>query len=199
MFFFLLAIALVWVDNIRPTKKPPQTSTPKSSVREDVKKYHLKSFVVIKIVDGDTVDIDIPDGKFDHTRIRLLGMDTPETKNPNTPEMYFGAEAADFITKIALKREVTVMIDSVANVRDKYGRLLAYLKLDDGTIINEELVRGGYAYADSRFAHSEFNKYIGLQNKAMKAKKGLWKEAKREDLPKWLQRKRPELLLPQSP
>ncbi|MCF7956800.1 MAG: thermonuclease family protein, partial [Phycisphaerae bacterium] len=86
---------------------------------EGAAKYHLKTFKVVKIVDGDTLDIDIPDGEYETTRIRLLGVDTPETKKRGEEIMYFGPEASAFVTDVALGKDVTVIIDTVSDVRDR--------------------------------------------------------------------------------
>ena len=161
---------------------------------DDRVKYHGKSFKVINIVDGDTVDINIRDGKFKHTRIRLLGVDTPEVANKKYKGMYYGREATEFVRQLALGKKVTVIIDSVSDVRDRYNRLLAYLKLEDGRVVNEEIVRKGFGYSDLRFKHSDYDKYKKLQDKAIAGKIGLWKEVKKEQLPKWLQREHPGIL-----
>ena len=160
----------------------------------DGRKYHSRTFTVINIVDGDTLDIDIPDAKYPHTRIRLLGMDTPETGGGRYPEMHFGKEATKRAEELALNKDVTVLIDPAANVRDKYNRLLAYVQLPDGTILNETLVKEGFAYADLRFPHTNYQKYIELQDDAMTNTRGLWKDITRDQLPQWLQRESPNLL-----
>jgi endonuclease YncB( thermonuclease family) len=61
--------------------------------------------------------------------------------------------------------------------------------------LNEVLVAEGFAYADLRFRHSFYNKYKQLEATARSQKKGLWKEVTRSQLPEWLQRKKPNLLL----
>ena len=76
-------------------------------------------------------------------------------------------------------------MDKVSKPRDKYHRLLCYIRLADGRILNEELVSQGFAYADTRFPHSYFEKYIQLEETARKEKKGLWKEVRQNQLPKW--------------
>ena len=157
-------------------------------------KYHGKNFIVVNVVDGDTLDIDIADGKFDHTRVRLLGMDTPETKSPKVDAMYYGQEATEYAMTLADGKEVTIILDTVSDVRDMYGRLLAYVRLADGRMLNEELIIHGVAYADLRFAHSAYDEYVDLQEEAIAEKVGLWRNVSREQLPKWLQREMPELL-----
>ena len=153
-------------------------------------------------MDGDTIDIDIPDGKpilsrverYDHTRIRLWGIDTPETKSEKYGVMYFGPEASAFATKLALGKPVTIYLDEENRTRDKYGRLLAYVRLPDGTFLNEVLISEGFAYADLRFKHSLYNKYKQLESSTRSLKKGLWRNVTPDQLPEWLQRENPNLL-----
>lgn len=161
---------------------------------EGAKKYHLKTFKIVNVVDGDTVDIDIPDGKYDTTRIRLLGVDTPETKKPGEAIMYFGPEASAFVADISLGKDVVVIIDTVSDVRDRYGRLLGYVRLPNGSILNEEIIKHGYGYSDLRFRHNDYEKYVEMQDEAIAGKVGLWGTVKRDQLPKWLQYERPLLL-----
>lgn len=160
----------------------------------DFEKYHGKTFEVVKVVDGDTIDIDIPDGKYEHTRIRLWGVDTPETQKSPGGKMYFGNEASEFTKQLTLGKTVTVYLDKGNDTRGKYGRLLAYVQLDDRTYLNERLLTEGYAYADLRFSHSFKNKYKQLEAVARSMKKGLWRDVTREQLPTWLQKEKPKLL-----
>lgn len=161
----------------------------------DFQKYHAKTFKVINVVDGDTIDVDIPDGQEEHTRIRLWGVDTPETKSEEFGVMYFGPEAAEFTDREMLGKEVVVYLDEANRTRDKYDRLLAYIQLPEGDFLNEKLLSQGFAYADLRFDHSFYNKYQQLQASARSLKRGLWKKVSREQLPEWLQREKPTLLL----
>jgi len=191
----LLAAVFVWLDHspIRHRwQRPPKSE--EQAKAYDFEKYHKKTFAVAGVVDGDTIDIDIPDGDDDHTRIRLWGIDTPETKSPKVDVMYFGTQAAEFTKKLALEKQVTVYLEE-HRTRGKYGRLLAYVQLPDGRFLNEVLLTEGFAYADLRFKHSFFNKYKQLEASARSAKKGLWKDVTREQLPQWLQRKKTTLLL----
>lgn len=160
----------------------------------DFQKYHAKTFKVINVVDGDTIDIDTRDAQDDHTRIRLWGVDTPETKSEEFGVMYFGPEAAEFTDSQTLGKEVVVYLDEANRTRDKYDRLLAYIQLPEGDFLNEKLLSQGFAYTDLRFDHSFYNKYQQLQASARSLKKGLWKKVSREQLPEWLQREKPNLL-----
>jgi micrococcal nuclease len=159
----------------------------------DFNRYHAKSFTVAKVVDGDTIDINAPDGNKNNTRIRLWGIDTPETKHPETGVMYFGPEAAELATKLALGKQVTIYLEE-RRTRGKYGRLLAYVQLPDGRFLNEVLLSGGFAYADLRFRHGFYNKYKQLEAIARGRKKGLWLKVSRDQIPEWLQRMKPNLL-----
>ncbi len=158
--------------------------------RSDFEKYDGAGFKVVNIVDGDTLDIDVPDGEYEHTRVRLLGIDTPETGRGEGHQMYYASEATEFAKSLALDKKITVILDSKSKTRDRYGRLLAHLELEDGRIVNEQLVAKGFAYADLRFVNDRFDRYVKLQAEAEKANLGLWKEVKKEDFPKWLQRLR---------
>lgn len=191
----LLAATFVWLD-CSPVKRKRQ-ALPKSEEQAkayDFEKYHTKTFTVLNVVDGDTLDINIPDGKYERTRIRLWGVDTPETKHPEKGIMYFGPEATDFTRKSALGKRVTIYLEE-HRTRGKYGRLLAYVQLPDGRFLNEALLSEGFAYADLRFRHSFYNKYKQLETNARSQKKGLWEKVTRSQLPEWLQRRRPDLLL----
>lgn len=152
----------------------------------DWDKYQGKVFVVAKVVDGDTYDLDIPDGRHDHTRIRLLGVDTPETVAPDKPVGYFGPQASAFAKKTALGKNVTVELDRT-RTRDKYDRLLAYLRLEDGENLSLLLIRQGYGYADPRFPHPMVGECKKAQTEAMKNGRGLWAGASKEDLPYYYQ------------
>ena len=94
--------------------------------------------VVVRVIDGDTVDLRFGNRR---ERVRLIGIDTPETKKPNTPIQCFGPEASDF-TKQLLAAGTTVLVRRDAEARDDYGRLLGYLyRSSDGLFVNLELVR----------------------------------------------------------
>jgi micrococcal nuclease len=186
----LTAATLFFLDRSflsRPITKSLQSAQPQEAT--DIAKYHGKQFTVTKVVDGDTLDIDIPDGNYNHTRIRLWGIDTPETKDPRTVPMYFGKEASDFATKLALGKQVTIYLEKEKNSRDKYHRLLAYIQLPDDKFLNEELLNEGYAYADLRFKHGLYNKYKQLESVARSQKKGLWANVTPEQMPKWKQKR----------
>jgi micrococcal nuclease len=164
----LLAALFIWLDH-SPIRGKWQRQP------GDFEKYHAKTFIVVKIIDGDTFDINVPDGDYDYTRIRLLGVDTPETKHPKLGVMHFGPEASEFTRKLTFEKPVQVYLDK-NHIRGYFGRLLAYVQLPDGRVLNEVLLNEGfaYAYADLRFRHNFYHKYTQLEASARKDRKGLW-------------------------
>ncbi|MHC4425547.1 MAG: thermonuclease family protein [Planctomycetota bacterium] len=191
----LVAMLLVWLDHSFIRHR--WLSKPKSEQQArayDLEKYHAKTFIVVNVIDGDTVDIDIPDGRYEQTRIRLLGVDAPETNSERFGVMYFGPQAAEFTKRFALGKPATVYLDVPNPTRDKYSRLLAYVRLPDDRFLNEVLLTEGFAYADLRFRHSSHNRYQQLEAAARSQKKGLWEAATHEELPERLQSRKPALL-----
>lgn len=188
----LTVIIVILLDRSSLNPQADRTSKQSNST-VDFKRYNAKIFTVINVVDGDTIDVDCPDGKEDYTRIRLWGVDTPEPKNPKTGLMYFGSEASEFTRKLTLGKKVSLFLDD-DKTRGYYGRLLAYVKLPDGRFLNEVLILEGFAYADLRFRHGLYNKYKQLESVARSQKKGLWENVTREQLPVWLQEEKPDLL-----
>ena len=97
---------------------------------------------VTHVVDGDTIDVRIA-GRTE--RVRLIGIDTPETKKPNTPIQCYGPEASAHTTEM-LPIGTSVRLERDVVGRDDYGRLLGYVfRLDDGLFVNLDLVEHGYA------------------------------------------------------
>lgn len=190
----LSGVVLIWLD--RNCLSPRLQSHPKSEdqrISYDLHKYHGKTFEVVKAVDGDTMDIGIADGQYEHTRIRLWGIDAPESKSPKVGVMYFGPEASNFAAELVRGKQVTIYLDE-QRTRGKYGRLLAYMRLPDGRCVNEVLLGQGYAYADLRFHHGFYRKYQQLEASARSLKKGLWQSVTRRQLPQWLRDRKPKLL-----
>ncbi len=95
---------------------------------------------VVATIDGDTIDVRLDDGRVE--RVRILGADTPETKDRRKPVQCFGPEASAYTHARLGGRQVSLETDS--EVRDKYGRLLAYVYVE-GERFDDELLRLGYA------------------------------------------------------
>ena len=128
--------------------------------------------VVELVVDGDTVDVTI-DGAGE--RVRLIGIDTPETKRPDTPVECFGPEATAF-TQSLLPPDTPVRLERDVVGRDDYGRILAYVyRVSDGILVNYEIIRQGYARPltiPPNVAHAEL--FVEAARAAERDDAGLW-------------------------
>jgi micrococcal nuclease len=188
--FFLCLIfilTLIFLDkSLFENKRQSWFSNSTQRENSDFEKYHSKKFTVTNVIDGDTLDIDCPDIKNRYTRIRLLGIDTPEI-NSESGEMYFAMEALEFARNTAFGKEVTIYLDEKNNTRDKYNRLLTYVMLPGGEFLNEIILSEGFAYSYTKYRHSYYNKYNQLESRARSRKKGLWLNVTPDQFPQWLQ------------
>ena len=132
---------------------------------------YADEYKVKRVVDGDTIELE------EIGKVRLIGVDTPETKHPRKPVECFGPEASKFTKKM--------MEGKVARIKygkkktGKYGRVLGYIYLLDGTFLNAEIIKQGYgkAYLKYPFKYSqEFKEY---EEVAQSHGKGLWTACKK--------------------
>lgn len=126
-------------------------------------------YIVSRVVDGDTLEVQKGDQL---EKVRLIGVDTPETVKPNTPVQPYGKEASDFTKKMLLNKAITLEFD--AGRTDKYGRLLAYVYLED-EMFNETLLREGYARLMTVPPNVKYvDRFVAIQKEAREAGRGLW-------------------------
>lgn len=127
--------------------------------------------VVERIVDGDTLVVD------GGTRVRLIGIDTPETVDPRRPVECFGQEASGHLTELVPPGTAVRLVYDVERL-DRYERTLAYLyRSADGLFVNAAMVRDGYASSYTvppNVAHAD--EFVALQREAREAGRGLWGE-----------------------
>jgi micrococcal nuclease len=131
--------------------------------------------VVVGHVDGDTVRVRIsnpPKGLGAVETIRLLGVDTPETVHPSRPVERFGKEASEFTKASLLDREVRLCFDW--DLRDRYGRLLAYIFTGPGECFNARIVSEGYDHAYISYTFQFMDEFKALEAESRRTKKGLW-------------------------
>ena len=93
---------------------------------------------VVRVVAGDTLVLDGGE------RVRLIGVDTPETVHPQKPVEYFGKEASAFTRQLVEGERVRLEYDLGTGRKDRYGRTLAYVYLEDGRLLNLAIIAGGY-------------------------------------------------------
>ena len=137
---------------------------------------------VVRVIDGDTVDVVFEDGTTD--RVRLLGVDTPETFGQNKAYEYggvtdtgclddWGSLATEFAIDTLAGLSVALFLDPLAGERGYYGRLLAYVHVD-GQDFNAALVEHGYARVYTEGDSSREEGYLALQRQAQNDRVGLW-------------------------
>ncbi len=153
---------------------------------DDMSRYDGRACKVTVDVDGDTFYVDLPDGKRSVTCVRLWGVDTPETKDRRPGRStYFGLQASARTRELTSGRRVRLQL-LPGRTRGRYGRVLAYVFLPDGRMLNRVLVAEGYAYADPRFPHPLAAEFKAAMRRARKAGDGLWAEASEAQLPYYL-------------
>lgn len=128
---------------------------------------------VTRAVDGDTL---LLEGGY---RIRLLGVNTPETKHPDRPAEPLGTEASAFTQSLVEQRTITLEFDRER--LDNYRRVLAYVYLEDGTLLNQRLIEAGFSPAVVTFPIRSDRKrqFEEAERTAQKNRLGIW------TLPEW--------------
>jgi len=127
-----------------PQSAPATPPAPASALVERPEAPESPLYQVIKVIDGDTITIN-QDGS--PTTIRLIGIDAPESSTTRTGSVEcFGVEAREFARTLMAGKRVTIRTDPTQDTYDRYGRLLAYIYMEDGTFVNEHLIAEGYAH-----------------------------------------------------
>lgn len=179
----LVTLGLLTAENV-------SKSQPKSSPPISVKTYEAgpsavqvqgvtgERAYVDKVIDGDTMDVTIEGSKY---KVRFIGVDTPETKDPRRPVGCFGKEAASE-TKSLIEGRMVILQKDVSST-DRYDRLLryVYLPVDDSKMIfiNDYLVREGYAKVLTYPPDVKFNEqFLEAEKQAREQNRGLWGKCK---------------------
>ena len=130
---------------------------------------------VTRVIDGDTIEVERLDGSGKPIRVRLWGIDTPEMANADrAAEAQPLADEARRFTRAACFGQVITLEVQPHRLHGKYQRLLAYVKLKDGSVLNERLLEAGLATADDRFPHKHFERYELHERQAKYDRVGLW-------------------------
>ena len=139
-----------------------------SEISIDQNRYYPVTYVV----DGDTFKASV-DGK--NITVRILGINTPETVDPRKAPECFGHEASDETKSLLGNRKVQLHFNPNRELKDKYGRYLAYVYRDDGLFVNEELLKNGFAREYTYgTAYSFQQEFRAIEADAQKEKRGLW-------------------------
>lgn len=128
-------------------------------------------YSVNRFVDGDTIAVNMNG----HTeKVRFIGVDTPETHKPNTPVQCYGPAAAAFTKNTIGSQPVKLVSDPESTDRDRYNRLLRYVYLPDGSLLNEKLIENGYGFYYPYFPFTKSTEFQAAEQIAMANNKGLW-------------------------
>lgn len=131
-----------------------------------------RTYLVLAAIDGDTLIIETETGE---EKVRLIGIDTPEVDPARGGPECYGAEASKRTKELTSQKTVTIELDESQGMRDTYGRLLAYVRLPDGSLLNEVLVAEGFAreytYNQPYRYQKEFKQ---AQKLSQSEKSGLW-------------------------
>lgn len=130
---------------------------------------------VAKFDDGDTIVVDM-DGT--QETVRFIGIDTPETHDPRKAVQCFGQAASDYTKARIGSQPVRLETDPLGTNRDRYNRLLRYVYLPDGTLLNADLIKNGYAFAYLSFPFTKSDEFHQLQTAARESNAGLWSSCK---------------------
>ena len=127
-----------------------------------------KLYQILEVVDGDTVKIS------EIGTLRLIGIDTPETKDPRKVVQCFGKEASENAKKLLSGQKVWLEFDESKSKTDKYGRTLAYIFREDGYFYNLETVKNGFAHSYREYPHPKLDEFNLAEKQAREGKIGFW-------------------------
>lgn len=169
----LIALALTAV--IYLTQKP-STIAP---VIKQAEQSQPGLYSVTTFTDGDTISVNMNGVE---EKVRMIGVDTPETKDPRKEVQCYGKAASAFTKTIIGDNKVRLEADPTNTNRDRYNRLLRYVYLPDGTLVNAEIIKQGYGFAYTYFPFEKLDEFRGYQKQAEENRAGLWGECAIETL-----------------
>lgn len=123
-------------------------------------------YKVAYVIDGDTFTLESGE------KVRLIGVDCPESLDPNKPVEYFAEESMQFLRNLIEGR--VVELEYGPERTDKYGRLLCYVWLDDTLLVNKHIIQSGYGMAYLRFPHKLEDDFLEAELAARRAPVGMW-------------------------
>lgn len=130
-------------------------------------------YAVTEFVDGDTITVDMNGAP---ETLRFIGVDTPETHDPRKAVQCFGTAAAQYTKNLIGTSPVRLEADPLNTNRDRYNRLLRYVYLPDGRLVNAEIIKSGYGFAYLSFPFSKSDEFAAHQTAARENNLGLWRE-----------------------
>ena len=150
-------------------------------LQESSQETHKETFIVRKVIDGDTYLLS------NNEKVRLLGIDTPEKYESNKLDRdaeisgmtkktikKLGELATQYSKKLVEGKTVYLEKEPNYSDRDKYGRLLRYVYLEDGTFVNAQILKEGYATVYDKYQISKLDEFRKLYREARENRRGLW-------------------------
>lgn len=126
---------------------------------------------VTEFADGDTISVDMNGTE---EKIRFIGVDTPETQDPRVAVQCFGKAAAAYTKDLIGNNNVRLEADPINSNRDRYNRLLRYVYLPDGRLVNAEIIRSGHGFAYTSFPFTKTDEFRNYEKEARDNNRGLW-------------------------
>lgn len=129
-------------------------------------------YQVVEVFDGDTIAVRGTNNQVD--KVRFIGIDTPEKDHPRKPVQCFSYEATGHLKELLGDSDIKLEADPTNTNRDRYDRLLRYVYLPDGTLLNAKMIEDGYAFAYTSFPVTKMDEFLRLEKEAREANRGLW-------------------------
>lgn len=143
----------------------------KSKLAQTLAASDPAGYAVNHFIDGDTIAVNM-NGQPES--VRFIGVDTPETHKPNTPVQCYGPAAAAYTRSMIASQKVRLVADPESTNRDRYNRLLRYVYLPDGTLLNEKLIQTGHGFYYPYFPFTKYAQFQADEEQAKAHKLGLW-------------------------
>ncbi len=129
------------------------------------------TYNVVRFDDGDTIVVDMAGTE---EKVRFIGVDTPEVHDPRKAVQCFGKAASEHTKKLIDAGPVRLEADPLSSNRDRYNRLLRYIYLADGTLVNQAIIEQGYGFAYLSFPFTKSDAFAQAQTTAREQNRGLW-------------------------
>ncbi len=159
----LIALTLFGIQELGLLERPKQA----------IEQAQPGLYRVVSVEDGDTITVAMNNSE---ERVRFIGVDTPETHDPRKPVQCFGKAASAFTRDLIGNHDVRLEADPLNTNRDRYNRLLRYVYLPDGTLVNAEIIKQGYGFAYTSFPMTKAEEFKALEKEAREQNRGLWRD-----------------------
>ena len=144
---------------------------PRPESNPDILSGQSGFYLVTEVVDGDTFKISV---NGESETVRLVGIDSPETKDPGKPKECYGEESSQKLSELILNKQVRLEKDTKQPDRDRYKRLLRYVYMEDGVDVNALLLKEGFATVYETSAFGLYDEYKVYEAEAVISNRGLW-------------------------